>query len=242
VLRAYCDESYDKNSRIYTIAGFVGRDREWDRISRRWKNRCIKNELQHYHSADVEGRFGSCSHLSPQDVISLNTDLITYIVESNLVGWATSIILEDFRTVAKGSDRAKKILGTSPYFLAMQTFLVTLSCWVHEWAPNYRISFVFEEQEEFSGRAKRLYDRVKIKNPTAAECMGTLTYADKRRFIPLQIADKLAYEAMKNLLNLRHDHERAERVALTRMKDAQVIASLNYLNREFLERIVKGQT
>lgn len=238
-MRCFCDESHDKDSRIYTIAGFVGRDREWDRVSRRWKNRCIDSKLDFYHATDVEGRYGRFSHLSRDDVIALNTDLITIISESQLVGWATSVVIEDFIAVCSVDLKRKRILGPSPYFLAMQTFLVSLCMRIHDEIANYRVAFVFEEQEEFSGRAKRLYDQVKVKNPTAAKYMGTLTYADKKRFVPLQIADKLAYEAMKNLLNLRHDSRRRERIALSRLKGR--ISSLNYLDKSFLEKLIDAQ-
>lgn len=242
VICCYCDESYDKDSRIYTIAGFVARDKEWERLSRQWKNRCLKSGLEYYHSSDVEGSYGNCSHLSQEGVISLNTDLVTLVTEAKLFGWATSIVLNDFLELRQSSDRVRELLGPSPYFLAMQMFLVTLCGRIHDEMPNYRVAFVFEEQEEFSGRAKQLFDRVKVKNPIAATCMSTLTYADKKRFVPLQVADKLAYEAMKNILNLRHDPQRAERIALTRMKQAKVIGSLNYVDGAFLQKVIDAQS
>jgi hypothetical protein len=243
VIRCYCDESYDGQSRTYSIAGFVGRDKEWQRLSRCWKNRCLKSGVHVYHSADLEGRHGdSYSHLSPADVKELNTDLISEIVNSKIIGWGTSLIIEDFLAVAASSERAKKVLGPSPYFLVMQVFLVTLCAKVLEDKPNYRIAFIFDQQEEFSGRVKQMYDGVKDRNPNAATCMGTLTYADKKKFIPLQVADKLAYEVMKNMLNIRHDPARKERIALTRMKEGEVIQALSYLDREILSKIVDGQS
>src|SRR5262249_26771872 len=101
---------------------------------------------------------------------------------------------------------------------------------------------IFDQQKEFSGRAKQLYEEVKRKNPNTARCMGSLRYADKDRFIPLQIADKFAYEAMKNMLNLRYDPTRKERIALTTMKAGKVIQTLKYLDAETLQRIVDVQS
>jgi hypothetical protein len=116
LLRCYCDESHDKDSRIYSVAGFVARDREWKRVSREWKNRRLKSRVDVYHATDIEGSFGDYAHLSQQDVIELNTDLVTLISSSNLDGWGSSIILEDCRAVAESGERAKRILGPSPYF------------------------------------------------------------------------------------------------------------------------------
>jgi hypothetical protein len=58
----------------------------------------------------------------------------------------------------------------------------------------------------------------------------------------LQIADKLAYEVMKNMLNLKYDPTRKERIALTRMKEGQIIQTINYLERNVLSKIIDGQS
>ena len=238
VIRAFCDESYDGQARVYTIAGFVGRDKEWASLARRWRNRCLGSKVSCYHSADCEGGFGDFSHLSKTQIVELNTDLVSEIAATRLTGFATSLVLEDYRKVAGSSEKARRILGSSPHFLTMQTFLVSMCGEIRDSRPNYRVAFVFDQHEEFSGQAKRLYDEVKAKNPGVAPCMGTLVYADKDRFIPLQVADKLAYEAMKNLLNLKYDPERKERIALTRMKEGRTIQTLNYLDEQMLHRIV----
>jgi hypothetical protein len=241
VIRAFCDESYDGQSRIYTIGGFVARDKEWASVSKRFKLRCLKNAIECYHAADCEGRYGDFSRLSKDQVIQLNTELIDEMLKVRLVGFATSVILEDYFTVAASSERAKRILGASPYFLAMQMFLVSVCGEIRDNRPNYRVAFIFDQHEQFGQRARQLYEVVKQKNPNTAPCMGTLTYADKRRFVPLQIADKFAYEAMKNMLNLRYDPQRKERIALARMKEGGIIQTLNYLDAQMLQRIVYVQ-
>lgn len=240
VLRAYCDESYDSGSRIYTIAGFVARDKEWIRLSKAWRNRCLRDSVSCYHATDCEGGFGDFKHLSKQQIVALNTDLVDEIRGSRIIGWGTSVVLEDYRAVAESSEKAKLILGPSPYFLAMQAFLVSVCGAIRNDRPNYRVAFIFDQHEQFSGRAKQMYDDVKQKNPNTAPCMGSLTYAQKERFTPLQIADKLAYEIMKNMLNIRYDSSRPERLALSRMKE-KVIQTINYLDRGFLESLVNAQ-
>jgi hypothetical protein len=241
VIRAFCDESYDAQSRIYTVGGFVARDKEWASLAKRWKNRCLRDGIQCYHSADCEARYGDFRHLSQQQTLELNTDLITEILDTRITGFATSLVLEDYRRVSASSEEARRIMGASPYLLTMQMFLVSVCGEIREDRPDYRVKFIFDRQKEFSGRAKHLYDEVKQKNPDTAPSMGTLSYADKVRFTPLQIADKLAYEAMKNMLNLRYDPQRKERVAFSRMKEGGVIQTLNYLDEQMLHRIVAVQ-
>ena len=79
------------------------------------------------------------------------------------------------------------------------------------------IAFVFEEQEEFSGRTKALYDEFKEVNKKCAQRLGTLTYAAKHKFVPLEVADNLAYETMKEILNNRYDPTRPRRIAMQKM-------------------------
>lgn len=241
MIRAFCDESYDGESRIYTVAGFVARNKEWTGLSKRFKLRCLKDSIACYHSADCEGGYGDFKHLSKAQIVQLNADLIGEMLKTKLVGFATSIILDDYRKVAASSEKAKGFLGQSPYFMAMQVFLICMCGEIREDRPDYRVVFYFDQQEEFSGRAKKLIDEVKRKNPNTAPCMGPLIYADKKKFVPLQIADKLAYEAMKHMLNLRYDPKRNERIALKRMKEGKIIQSLKYLDAETLQRIVDVQ-
>jgi hypothetical protein len=100
VIRAYCDESYDGQSRIYTIAGFAARDKEWARAAKAWKIRCLQDAIQCYHSADCDGGYGDFKALSKERIVALNTDLIDVIVGVRLFGFATCMILESRRAVS----------------------------------------------------------------------------------------------------------------------------------------------
>ena len=148
VIRAFCDESYDGQSRIYTIAGFLGRDKQWNDLTRRWRNRCLRDKVQCYHAADCVGRYGEFAQLSQEQVVDLHADLIDEIVRSRLVGFATSLVPEDYRRVSTSSEKARRVLGSSPYFLSMQTFLVNVCGEIRDSRPNYRVAFVFDQHED----------------------------------------------------------------------------------------------
>jgi hypothetical protein len=66
--------------------------------------------------------------------------------------------------------------------------------------------------------------------------MGTLTYGDKRKHIPLQVVDNLVYETMKLLLNQKYDSARPERIAMQRMKAK--IGSIRLFNQAVLESLI----
>jgi hypothetical protein len=242
VIRGYCDESYDKDHRVYSLSGFVGRDKMWTKISRRWLNRCLADGVRCYHSAECEGAYGEFQNFTKQQIVSLNTDLVSILTEEKgIVGFGISIILEDHRRVSESSEKAKRVLGKHPYFMAMEYLVSDIANEILKAEKNYSIAFIFDQQEEFQGRAKQLYDNVRSQSPHLARHMGTLTYADKRKFVPLQVADKLAYEVMKNMLNMKYDPKRKERIALTRMKEGRVIQAIRYMDRDFLDLIVREQ-
>jgi hypothetical protein len=67
--------------------------------------------------------------------------------------------------------------------------------------------------------------------------MGSLTYADRRKLVPLQAADELAFESMKNTLGWLQN--RPDRMPIKRLKDARVLSSLNVLGRDGIEQIVR---
>lgn len=115
-----------------------------------------------------------------------------------------------------------------------------MCCEIAEYS-GFPIAFIFEQQDEFSSRSKSLYDEVRVKNPTAAKCMGSITYAPKEKFVPLQIADKLVYEVMKCALNTRYDPGRPERKSLTALKALRIISKILYLDSNGIEKLVSAQ-
>jgi hypothetical protein len=121
-------------------------------------------------------------------------------------------------------------LGPSPYFLCFQLVLSALAERLNQENPGVRPSLVFEEQEEFSARAKALYDDFKHLNPSYAPRLTTLTYASKREFVPLELADNIAYEVMKEILNNRWDPGRDVRKSFQAMQPR--IWNIDYLNQQ----------
>jgi hypothetical protein len=134
------------------------------------------------------------------------------------------------------NEKANRLLKGSAYFLCFQFLLGDISAMLNDSGINSRVPYIFDRHEEFSSKAKTLYEEVRTENPSYAPRMGTLTYGDKRKFVPLQVADNLAYETMKHLLNLKYDKTRPERTAMRRMKPR--IASIRLFTKEGLENMI----
>jgi hypothetical protein len=237
LLHVYCDESYDGSHTVYTIAGFLAHENEWTKLADRWSTRCSSDRISYYHATDCAGRWGEFGHLSQNECIALNSDLITYLTESKLAGFGISISYQDFEEVSKQSTRSREVLGPSPYYLGMQILVIRCCHEVKLEAPDQSLTFFFDQNEEVGGRAKSLHDEVRKRNPELDACIGSLAYADKRELVPLQIADELAFETMKNAQGLLEN--RPDRKPIERLKKAKVLCSLEILNRPGLEQIVR---
>jgi hypothetical protein len=87
----------------------------------------------------------------------------------------------------------------------------------HDAGHNMRVACVFEDQKEFRGRARWLVDKFRAINPRYSARLGTVTYAAKTKLVPLEIADNLAYEVMKEILNTKYDPTRPRRIAMEKM-------------------------
>jgi hypothetical protein len=84
LFHAYCDESYDDKGIVFTIAGFLAQEGEWERLADRWKARCFQDGIECYHATDCANGWGDFFPLSNETCIALNTDLITYLTETKL--------------------------------------------------------------------------------------------------------------------------------------------------------------
>jgi hypothetical protein len=218
-MRGYFDESY-KTKGVYAIGGYISRDKEWRELSRRWRNRRLKDGIQCFHAADCEGGWGEFQQLPSAQRISLKTDLIEIIDGCEQIGgYSAAIVIGDFEKVRDSSARARQVLGPSPYFLCFQVVLMAIGVRFDEYhaGPGMRTALIFEEQEEFSGRARKLFHEFKSLNPTCAPRLTTLTYASKTESVPLEMADNLAYETMKEIHNKKFDPTRPRRISMEKM-------------------------
>jgi hypothetical protein len=236
VIRAYCDESY-KGTQVYAIGGVVARDRRFRIASIRWKNRRLRDGIKCFHAADCEDGREEFANLSKEQRIELKADLTGILLEAQITGVGAAIITEDFNSLRAASEQAKSVLGPSPYFLCLQMLITSVCVGLGEHNPNVRVAYIFEEQEQFSSRAKQLYNKFKIVNPQYAKQLGSLTYAQKGEFVPLEMADNIAYETMKEILNHFYDSARPRRKSMERMIPS--IGSLTLLTKREMLRLVE---
>jgi hypothetical protein len=240
LIKGYFDESISCGGSVFTVAGFLAEEAEWDSLVSEWEERLKKDGLTYFHATDCAGGWNDFSALSQEQRIALDTDLIASITSKRLAGFAISVAHKDFDELVKGSEAAKAVLTESPYFIAMQLVVRWVCDEIKRSFPNEAaVDFMFEENNVVSGQAKQIYEELKRKNPELSAFMGSLTYGSKKENIPLQVADELAFEAAKNVGNWI-DGTRY-RMPIQLMIEAKIL-SLSYLDRKGMEDFIVRQT
>lgn len=237
LIQAFCDESSDSEQEVFTVAGLLAEEDEWVVLSEEWKDRLSADGLKHYHATDCAGGYNDFRNMSQDARITLNKDLVTLMTKRRLAGFAVSVSYKDFRDLIENVDGADKVLNTHPYFIASQLLILRICNEIaREHPTEYGLAFYFEENESVSGQAKQIYDDLRRKNTDIAKHMGSLVYVGKRRMIPLQVADELAFEAMKNAQG--YVKNKPDRIPIKRMFEAKILCSLEYLDRVGMENFI----
>ena len=139
------------------------------------------------------------THQEREKADSIRNDLIKIIVDHQLLGFGFGVFLEDYKSMKARGPQERALLGSVPYHLAYQLAMTHAALILHD-TDNMKhevLSFVCDEHEKYSFHAKATYEELKQKNPFVMENMGSLTYADDKNSAAVQMADLMAYEAMR---------------------------------------------
>jgi hypothetical protein len=256
------DESRDtKGQKSFAIAGYIGRNEDWLELEPKLERFLQKHNLMYFKASECESGTGQFLQFreNPLDaalplikadkaiLTEIKTEFVDIANSVNLWGIGAHVPIEEFNFVVSSDPEAKRILQPNPYFICFQAAMTEAGFTVNEVNEkvNYPrraraevVAFVFDGNEEVSGRAKQMYDNFQIKNPISSQCFGSLAYEDEIESIGLQVADNLVYEIMKFGLNSRYDKGRLERKAMTRLKEKT--KKIYAFDRPSLQMLVRG--
>ena len=192
-------------------------------------------------SADEKQKLDSISHeflaLIPQ--------------EQFIMVQGIGIVQSDFYEITK-DERAKSILGDTPYFLAYH-FAMIQCAWamkeleklkaedIQPWQKVDRdyVSFVCDETDRYAAVAHAAYRRLKDGNPRAAEYMASYSEVDEKKIPVMQAADAVAFE-IRRALNLELGQWPGSlRKQFSILADAQKVFLIQHTAKHHLEHIVR---
>lgn len=211
-LIAYADESgtHDATgkqcgSKALVVAGWVAWQDDWEEFCGEWQEvlNCYGVPSLHMRELnDLLRRTDSkCPYYGwPQDKVDkFIGELIPIVRDKVQFGIAGLLSVQDYDK--EMPDYLKAEYG-HPYVFAFQLFFDELldaldrKPFARPFPPGEQIALVFDQQEEFENAASRAFHIMK-KHKDKDDRMGTIAFADSRRFLPLQAADLLAHRTRK---------------------------------------------
>jgi len=238
---AYFDESADgRQERIFVIAGFLGRCEQWSKIEWRWRELLDKYEIKYYHA--VEAEFARKEFEKPPYrtdhktklnraqfalLKNVRTDFLSVLTSGFVTGLSIGIPIAAFNAVANTPEIREKF-GNSPYYhcshLAMLRALHGIR---YELGSRELIKFIFDRQQEHEAEMMRVHEEFRRKSSVYSAQVGSVTFEDKQEFIPLQVADTLAYETRKFFETKMLDPNAKERPELQKLKRDRKVFTIN---------------
>jgi hypothetical protein len=255
------DESFDpkhqgKYRGFFVVAGMLGRDAAIFELERRWEQLLKRHRLAYFKASECENgrkqfaRFVrdpkniTADERNTLDSISLEflgliANPVAFDPTHYLCFFGAGILQEDFYDVIK-DDRARAILGDSPYRLAYDFAFIQSARLMKELGEGWGVSFVCDEHEVYSPLAGEAYRNLTDTNPQAAAYMLSFRSIDEKMCPAVQAADAGVYE-VRRALNYQHKHPGLAgtlRKQFNLLADAKAMAYIANSKREQLEWIV----
>jgi len=202
-VRGYIDESYGQ--RIFTLSCLVAIGSKWMWFSSDWK-KCIRRvnkrlraqgrkTIKRYHASDCSNCLNDFAGWSRDEQIAFTSDLLVVFQKHSVDTTAYSVDLQDFSEVFPGVKPGEETL-VSLYGLLMKFLLSEMGSRYCQ-RPETKMALI-HERSPYDGVLARAFNQM-MNDPGFAykHSFTSLTSASWEDCIPLQPADLVAYENMK---------------------------------------------
>lgn len=244
VLGFYMDDSADEERKtVFSVAGFIGESENWFELER-WWNRALQREgigyFKAYDCMNLQGEFKSKlvdrHGLTTARVIAdaLLAELKAIVATSRIYGYCLGVLMDDYRHVASEPD-GLIVLDPDPYFGAHYQLIGLVCEQILKFPHREIVAFLYDEHSK-AVALQEAWSGFKEKNPTWAECAGTLAPLDDKTHIPIQVADLLAHSTTRLFLETLTD----PKAAIGRLKDwlGDKLMDVSYMDAKYLRALV----
>lgn len=244
---AYFDESWDQTQqKILVIAGIMGLYHQWEKIEWRWRELLDKYNIAYYRANEAEGANGqfdkppyrtagvpltAAQFKLLQDV---KDEFFGALTAGNVSGAAIGIPIQTFNQVADTPQKQAQF-GKTPYYICGHITMLSLFNALKVMRAKDLLVFRFDRQEQFEKEMKKVNTHLQLPACEFHSQVGSICFEDKKKFLPLQVADTLAYECRKHLENLIADPKAVPRPELKRLTDEGKIFQISLCDKQCLE-------
>jgi hypothetical protein len=196
VLTAYLDDSgTHKESPYVAIAGAIGPETAWARLTLAWDAEYRKEKIQVFHRTDCHARERAFKGWSVERADGLVSRLIdAFLATDDLVGIGACLRRADYERMVP-EDKRKRV--GFPTLLCLRHAIHR----VDEFAgidADAKIGVIFESSEQYASKGRDLFYALREEDRWKDRLIS-FTDHPKEQFIPLQVADLIVWELVKQL-------------------------------------------
>ena len=224
MLVAYLDESgTDTASPTFWLAGYVAHAATWFEVSRLWRHALGRAGVRSFHMVDLAAGRKAFQDWDAGRRRDLMAELIDILEANHVVGVGAGVEKAAYQKAIVDSGFLSGSLFTkgwwkTPYLVAFQDVLVECLAATEGLPMSETLSVVVENQPEFSGRARLVFEQLRDKpRVPGRNRLASISFASKHDAVPLQAADLLAYELRKGHHQFTQNAGRPPRISLQRL-------------------------
>lgn len=242
VIHAYIDESIGKN-RTFALGCVIANDSVWQHTNQAWK-RCLRRKnrqltrqgrprVSRYHAADCESRFGEFKGWDVSEKNAFVAELISIVNRHHIHIVGFTVYLEDlaeFYPQIEKENVEKVAYGVLATLLFSE--IVEQASQISR-QPAIKIVYEHGEVAQNMGYA---YNSMKSQK-SFGELFDSIE-KNNWKVIPLQIADLIAFETMKDRDNLKGPVTRNRRLSLQAILSGKLAGAKGFhFGRDGLQRL-----
>src|SRR6266849_4482212 len=183
-LTAYCDES-GTQQHDFVLAGYLAPASVWLAVEEAWKRALEDAHLSEFKMSDCHHGQGEFKNRG--DRIELREKFFSIIDAANLDGYAVRVDLTTFPEVREKLAGSIRQGYNEAYLHAFSALLQFLTGLVAHLPRHERIRFVFDENDQFRGRALYLFRAVKVMPSVSyRDRLVGISFEDSKLMAPLQ--------------------------------------------------------
>jgi len=243
MITTYFDEAGTDNKKPAVAVGcYLASQEDWYRFNPSWAKLKKDDGIEYFHRTDQE----SCR--DQFEGWTIDRKIISYQEQHKIIhahtqhGIGAAVIKADYDEVIVGKDR--ELLGDA-YEFCLRHCLSAITNFANRIGYSDDIAYVFEAgaegEKHFNAFMKSAYDAPVLRRQYR---IGSWTFADKKKLLPLQAADALAYELAKEMENAIDQYSTGlstvERERAVRKSALDLLRSsdeIQYWNRARLEKL-----
>jgi Protein of unknown function (DUF3800) len=252
MFRVFFDESTDQHQKnIVYIGGFVGRWEQWAKIEWRWAALLQEYDIRYYRAYEAEhakGEFDKPPYRTNKDYLTddqrellreVRRRFFSSIIEAKVSGVGIGVPVDEFNAVANTTEKRDKFGGTPYYLCGHLAIMSIMHAIVTEVRSKELVAFIFDQQYEYEAEMKRVTSELGKKPSPYTAQLGSTDFADKKKYIQLQVADLLVYEVRKDYEIRLTKPDVPDREALRFLKEHRKISRISLCGTECLEWYLK---